>query len=63
MPQEKLNLQQEILNKFLTGEDGQTVFQRSKATFDPLEATPAEIEAANKNFMFMPAGSTGTIVS
>lgn len=63
VPQEKLNLQQEILNKFLTGEDGQTVFQRSKATFDPLEATPAEIEAANKNFMFMPAGSTGTIIS
>ena len=60
---EEFDVQHTILKNLLTLNDGTTVFQRSRKALSQLEASPAEIEAAKKNFMFMPIGSSRQTVS
>lgn len=60
---EDFNIQHSILKNLLTLNDGTTVFQRSKLALSQLEASPAEIEAAKKNFMFMPEGTNPQTIS
>lgn len=42
--------------------DGTSVFQKSKSALSQFDASPAEIEAAKKNFVFMPEGSSRATV-
>ena len=59
---EEFDIQHEILKNLLTNSDGTTVFQRSKKALSNLDAPAAEIEAAKKNFMFIPEGSNRVTV-
>ena len=59
---DEFDIQRDIWKDMISDKDGMTVFQRSLRALAALDAPASEIEAAKKNFMFMPIGTNRATV-